>query len=915
MPAPRPVTIPVGGIPLNLAPTPDGSAVYVTVFDSRLVRVIDPVTGTVRATITVGRSPRGLVVSPDGATLYVANLGDDTVSVVDTATGTVPATINVGRNPQGVALTTDGTRLYVTNSGGDPTMPGSVGVYTTADRKQVGSAIQVGKGPAGVGASAWGLVYVANANSNTVTVIDDAGGAPVVVAELPVGPSPLGVAAHRDGSSRAYVTHFEADSISVLDAIGGGPAAAVVATVTVGRHPRDIALSADEAFVYVANTDSGTLSVLATTTLSVNTVPIGGRPSAVALLPDGGTYTVADSAARTVVLANRSFTPVGGTPAGIAVTGDRAYVTDDEAHTLDVLDLGVDPPTRVSQLALGVDTFPTAVVVTADGRTALVTRRAADDVAVIDLNVDPPTITATVPVVSVPANIAITPDDRRAFVVGRGTNGVTVLDLTTSPPTVVTTLDVEAPSDVAVSPDGARAFVTQTIARENVTVVDCTTDPPQVITALASGGIAPSAVAVTPDARWVLVVNTDPGNVTVLNNTTDPPSWRDLSFAIGQRGWDIAISPDGRRAYVACNTLDVASRVPLAVLDLTLDESRPPTTSTIPVGRGQTGVAVTADSTRVVVAHNDPRLRGVAVVPVPGRIRAGRQPRDVVISADGSRLYVADMEGAVVFVDRAAPPGTLFATVPVGQSPARLALTPDERLLVVTEFSPRLFLVPMAAGPPPPPLPLPDVPFGLAISPDSRSCYVTLGTTGDLLGLDLTADPPRPTFRLPAVGGEIVLTTDGKRAYVGQVTDQKIGVVDLAAAPPRVVSSVPVGSAPGSLTLTADGTRLYALLGDGGVAVVDTATLAATRMPITLFRPLRAAVSPDGKTLLVTGDTGPGTLWTIDVATGEIVGTTTPAGAFPAGIAFSRDGSLSYLTEPDTGTIAIRPVRGSAYVP
>jgi DNA-binding beta-propeller fold protein YncE len=116
------------------------------------------------------------------------------------------------------------------------------------------------------------------------------------------------------------------------------------------------------------------------------------------------------------------------------------------------------------------------------------------------------------------------------------------------------------------------------------------------------------------------------------------------------------------------------------------------------------------------------------------------------------------------------------------------------------------------------------------------------------------------------------------------------------------------------VALTPDGTRLYAVVDDGVVAVA-TATRTVTRLPLKLFRPMRAAVSPDGRSLLVTGDTGPGTIWTIDVATSKIIQVTTPAGGYPTGIAFSPDGALSYLTEALPPALAVRPVRSNTYVP
>jgi len=77
--------------------------------------VIDTATNQVTATIGVGGRPMGVAVSPDGTRVYVTNLFSHTVSVVDTATNQVTATIGAGSDPQGVAVSPDGTHLYVAN--------------------------------------------------------------------------------------------------------------------------------------------------------------------------------------------------------------------------------------------------------------------------------------------------------------------------------------------------------------------------------------------------------------------------------------------------------------------------------------------------------------------------------------------------------------------------------------------------------------------------------------------------------------------------------------------------------------------------------------------------------------------------------------------------------------------------------
>ena len=93
--------------------------------------------------------------------------------------------------------------------------------------------------------------YVANALDNTISVIATASNA--VVATIPVGSFPTGVATTPDGThpperdnrrhqSRAYVTNqLESSSVSVIDTSKN----TVVATIPVGGDPTGVAVTPD----------------------------------------------------------------------------------------------------------------------------------------------------------------------------------------------------------------------------------------------------------------------------------------------------------------------------------------------------------------------------------------------------------------------------------------------------------------------------------------------------------------------------------------------------------------------------------------------------------------------------------------------------------------------------------------------
>lgn len=243
------------------------------------VAVFETVTHTLVASVRVGFSPDEIAFTPDGAHVYVANFLSDDVSVIQTADHHVVATIPVGNNPVGVAVEPGGAFVYISNLHG-----GSVSVIETATNAVV-SAVPM-PFPRFISFTPDGaFAYVPFQEG--VSVLETEGHSEVAVIDTSPFSSIWGVAVTADGLA-VYLADQGLDNEGNQVAVAGTAANVVTATVGVGTAPAAVALTPDDAFVYVPNSVSDDVSVIETSTrMVVATVPVGDGPVDVVVTPDG----------------------------------------------------------------------------------------------------------------------------------------------------------------------------------------------------------------------------------------------------------------------------------------------------------------------------------------------------------------------------------------------------------------------------------------------------------------------------------------------------------------------------------------------------------------------------------------------------------------------------------------------------
>ncbi len=207
-------------VPSGLALSPDGTKIYVTLFNNGTLAVVDlksydPESGTADIIeIPVGSSPEKVLISAAGDRLYVANRGGKRPEAGDTTDTADPVVVD----PDTYKASTGTISVIQTNK-----------IATDGDSAVI-KTIVTGLQPADLAISPNGkFLYSANANSDTVSVIDISSS--TVVETIPTSPAPgrlaascpNGLTTSPDGKS-LYVTLGGDNAVEVitLSIVAGG---------------------------------------------------------------------------------------------------------------------------------------------------------------------------------------------------------------------------------------------------------------------------------------------------------------------------------------------------------------------------------------------------------------------------------------------------------------------------------------------------------------------------------------------------------------------------------------------------------------------------------------------------------------------------------------------------------------------
>jgi YVTN family beta-propeller protein len=327
----------------------------------------------------------------------------------------------------------------------------------------------------------------------------------------------------------------------------------------------------------------------------------------------------------------------------------------------------------------------------------------------------------------------------------------------------------------------------------------------------ASQPAATSTVPAPKPAVRVFVTNEASGDLSVIDAATQMVI---ATAPLGKRPRGIKPSPDGTSLYVALSgspnagpgvdpkTLPPPDRSADGIGEVDTDTYK--VKRIIHAGADPEQLDVSADGSRLYVANEDTAQVSVvdtASGTIVATVKIGEEPEGVTIRPDGKVVYVTSEEdGAVFAIDTAT--NKVLNRIPVGHRPRSIGFLPDgSRAYVSLENDGALALVDAQRHRFIKLVPLEGQgntpktrPMGITVRPDGTAVYVTTGSFGNLFILDPKTNAGNESLAVGQRPWGVGLLPDGKTVYTANGPSNDVSVVDLAAK--QVVKKIPVGQRP-----------------------------------------------------------------------------------------------------------------------
>jgi YVTN family beta-propeller protein len=319
-----------------------------------------------------------------------------------------------------------------------------------------------------------------------------------------------------------YMANAKSNSVAVIDLATN----AIVNNVTLGRSPHDIKISDDQQMVYTTDIDSGTVSIIDTTSNTlIDQIEIGGNRTVHGIAIFNDTMYVGDVySGKVLVIRNDgqivNEIQVGAGPEYVEASpnGKFLYVAN-LWSPISVVDIAQNKVIR----EIDSGETPHGLSFTDDGSLLFIVNMNSNTLSIIDATKHE--LIKTIPVGNKPEYVALTPDQRFAFVTNLGSDTVSIVDTRTLSVVKEVPLGGDGPHGIAFSADGDMAYVSN-MNSSDISVIDVTTG--QEIARFPSGGAEPHQIVLKKPFVGIVASaqieddnnNNDNINVTTTTTTT-----------------------------------------------------------------------------------------------------------------------------------------------------------------------------------------------------------------------------------------------------------------------------------------------------------------------------------------------------------------------------------------------------------
>lgn len=288
-------SIPLGDLPLNIQLSSSGKYLAVTNNgqSTQTIQLIDPAKETILDSVVVGKAWYGLAFTKDEKHLYASGANDNWILNFPIAGGKLGKadTIRLGKpwpaqkiSPAGIAVNQKNTRLYTVTKEDSAVYildPASKQVLHRIQLPDIAYSCVLSPDESKLYVSVWGAASLVVIHTATAAITET----------IAVGNHPNELLLNKKGTV-LYVANANDNTVSVINTNTGKVIETISATLyptqLSGSTTNGLALSRDEKVLYIANADNNCLSVFNTSvpghSQSMGFIPVGWYPTSVKVL-------------------------------------------------------------------------------------------------------------------------------------------------------------------------------------------------------------------------------------------------------------------------------------------------------------------------------------------------------------------------------------------------------------------------------------------------------------------------------------------------------------------------------------------------------------------------------------------------------------------------------------------------------